>query len=105
MYMVICKQNVGTVPLSTLIKVHISVILNLVADKVKQAAHNLYYKSSLTGAFMALLCCEIAILLLCKAVWSSGLFFKVSRGIYTVYDCVHCNTQLLVFRFSFLYIT
>ena len=24
-----------------------------------------------------------------------------SRGNYTAYDCVYCNTQLLVFRFSF----
>ena len=33
--------------------------------------------------------------LLCKAVQSGGLFFKVSRGNYTAYDCVYCNTQLL----------
>ena len=31
--------------------------------------------------------------------------FKVSWGTYTAYDCVYCDTQLLVFRFSFLHIT
>ena len=42
---------------------------------------------------------------LCMAVRSNQLFFNVSRGNYTAYDCVYCNTQLLVFRFSFLCIT
>ena len=41
-------------------------------------------------------------IVLCKAVRSGGLFFKVSRGNYTAYDHVYCNTQLLIFRFSFL---
>ena len=42
------------------------------------------------------------LLMLCKAVWSGGLFFKVSRGNYTAYDHVYCDTQLLILRFSFL---
>ena len=47
---------------SALRNVHLLVILDLVADKLKQAVCNLYYKSSLTGAFMVLLWCKIAIL-------------------------------------------
>ena len=44
-------------------------------------------------------------LLLCKAVWSNCLLFEMSRGNYTVFNSVYCNTQLLIFRFSFLHIT
>ena len=47
---------------SALKNVHLSVILDLVTDNLKQAVCNLYYKSSFTGAFMVLLCCNIAIL-------------------------------------------
>ena len=47
---------------STLKNAQLSVILDLVADNLKQAVHNLYYRSSFTGAFMVLLCHEIAIL-------------------------------------------
>ena len=43
--------------------------------------------------------------LLCKAVRSDVLFFVLSRGKYTAYYCVYCNTQLLIFRFSFLHFT
>ena len=42
-------------------KMHLSVTLDSVAGKLKQAIHNLYYRSSVTGVFMVLLCCEVAI--------------------------------------------
>ena len=42
---------------------------------------------------------------LCKAVWPNQLILNASRGNYTAYDCVYCDTQLLIFRFSFLHIT
>ena len=48
---------------------------------------------------------EYTNMVLCKAVQSGGLFFKASRGNYTAYDCVYCNTQLLIFRFSFPHYT
>ena len=64
MYMVILltKCWYHTILKSTLKNVHLSVILELAADKLKQAVHNLYYTSSLIGAFMVLLCHDIAIL-------------------------------------------
>ena len=46
--------------------------------------------------------------LLCKAVWLTKLFsliVNMSRGKFTVCMWVYCNTQLLVFRFSFLHNT
>ena len=64
MYTVIllAKCQYCTVMKSALKNVHLSVILDLVADNLKQAVCNLSYRSSFTGAFMVLLCHEIAIL-------------------------------------------
>ena len=65
---------------SALQNAHLSVILDLVADKLKRAVLNLYYRSSLTGDFMVLLCCEIAILsllLVLLQVFVSGHILQV----------------------------
>ena len=42
-------------------KMHFSVTLDLVADKLKQSVHNLYYRFIFTGALMVLLCLDLAI--------------------------------------------
>ena len=46
---------------SALKKMHFSVTLDLVADKLKQSVHNLYYRFIFTGALMVLLCLDLAI--------------------------------------------
>ena len=77
MYAVIlsAKCQYCTALRSALNNVHLLVILDLVTDKLKQGVHNPYYRSSLTGAFMVLLCCKIAILsllLVLSQVFVSG---------------------------------
>ena len=42
-------------------KMHIFVTLDLVADKLKQSVHNLYYRFIFTGGLIVLLCLDLAI--------------------------------------------
>ena len=56
-------------------KMHISVTLDLVADKLLQSALNLNYRFILTGTLMVLLCLDLAIvsfILFLLQVFSSG---------------------------------
>ena len=91
MYMVIllAKCRYHTALKSTLKNAHLLVILDLVADKLKQAVYKQYYRSSLTGAFMVLLCCKIAILSLLLVLWqvfvSGHIWQFVASCVFLIY--------------------
>ena len=73
--MLLAKCHYHTTLKSTLKNAYLSVILDLVANNLKQAVCNLYYKYSFTGAFVVLLCHDIAILsftLVLSQVFVSG---------------------------------
>ena len=77
MYAIIllAKYQYCTTLKSTMKMMHISVTLDLVADKLLQSVLNLNYRFILTGTLMVLLCLDLAVvslLLFILQVFSSG---------------------------------